>query len=84
MFIVLRSLFLMSATSPSPQRTVDMEITPNTVSNVRVSNIRPLLPPACLDEMLPLSSEAAATVERGRADVQAVIEVISFTAKHCA
>ena len=38
----------------------------------------------CLDKMLPLSSEAAATVERGRADVQTVVEVISFTAKHCA
>ena len=47
----------------------------DTTSNIRVSNIRPLLPPACLEEMLPLSPAAAATVTKGRADVISVIEV---------
>ena len=43
--------------------------------DVRVSRIRPLLPPACLDEMIPISEAAAATVERGRAEVARVLDV---------
>merc|ERR1712086_1092451 len=42
--------------------------------DVRVSRIRPLLPPACLDEMIPISEAAAATVERGRAEVARVLD----------
>ena len=44
-------------------------------SDVRVSQIRPLLPPACLEEMIPISEAAAATVERGRTEVQRVLDV---------
>ena len=44
-------------------------------TDVRVSQVRPLLPPACLDEMIPISEAAAATVERGRAEVARVLDV---------
>jgi len=44
------------------------------VSNVRVKNIRPLLPPACLEEMLPITSAAEETVRKGREDVVRVLE----------
>jgi 3-deoxy-7-phosphoheptulonate synthase len=43
-------------------------------SDVRVKQIRPLLPPACLDEMIPIPEAAAATVARGRTEVAQVLD----------
>jgi len=45
------------------------------VSDVRVSNIRPLMPPACVEEMYPLDPVSSAVIEKGRKDIIKVIEV---------
>jgi len=44
------------------------------LENVRVTRIRPLLPPACVEEMIPMSTEAERTVMRGRAEVEKILE----------
>lgn len=42
-------------------------------SNVHVASIRPLIPPAILQELQPLSSESAQTVSRSRADIVRIL-----------
>ncbi|MBI3635306.1 MAG: 3-deoxy-7-phosphoheptulonate synthase [Candidatus Rokubacteria bacterium] len=42
--------------------------------DLRVENIRPLVPPAILLEELPLSEAASATVARGRDEIRAVLD----------
>ena len=42
--------------------------------DIRISQIKPLLPPAILMEELPLDDDAAATVEDGRRQIQDVLE----------
>ena len=43
--------------------------------DVRVAGYRPLLPPACLVEDLPLSKETQAFIKESRRSVQAILEV---------
>ena len=41
--------------------------------DARISDVRPLIPPACLAEEIPLTDKARRTVLTGRKDVQNVI-----------
>jgi len=43
-------------------------------ANLRVASVRPLLPPACLEEMLPIPPEAVEVISKGRSDVARVLE----------
>jgi 3-deoxy-7-phosphoheptulonate synthase len=45
-----------------------------TVDDVRIENLRPLIPPAILMEELPLDEAQTALVARGRAEVGAIVE----------
>ena len=47
--------------------------------DVRVAGYRPLLPPACLVEDLPLSKETQAFIKESRRSVQAILEVQTRT-----
>jgi len=46
---------------------------PPATSNLRISGIRPLVPPAILTERLPLSAEGAVTVQRTRQEVSRIL-----------
>ena len=41
--------------------------------DTRISDVRPLIPPSCLAEEIPLTDKARRTVLTGRKDVQNVI-----------
>jgi 3-deoxy-7-phosphoheptulonate synthase len=45
----------------------------NTTNDVRVNNMRPLLPPAILSEELPVSDEVADSVSAARAAISKAI-----------
>jgi 3-deoxy-7-phosphoheptulonate synthase len=47
--------------------------TPTPHDNARIARTRPLLPPAILIEEVPLSEEATAVVDRGRAESSAIL-----------
>jgi len=46
---------------------------PPVTSNVRIAGIRPLVPPAILQEQLPLPAEGAVLVERARRDLSRIL-----------
>jgi len=49
------------------------DATPPVTSNVRIAGIRPLVPPAILQEQLPLPAEGAVLVERARRDLSRIL-----------